>query len=130
MSEKEIHFDIRLKDSVDGPFSIHVVEQGDFYIIDGLGTTSLKLPTDHQALGEIAEVIHLLINRGDDVRDDDDYPVARLEDDNCHTCGGQGFAEYLDCPEAWGEGCPSEKNHLITCPNCGGSGNSKDCSVW
>ena len=50
------------------------------------------------------------------------------EEPTCPTCGGDGTAEYDDCPEAWGEDCPSEMNHLIQCPNCRGSGLLKDCS--
>ena len=49
------------------------------------------------------------------------------ESEPCPTCGGDGFIEYLDAPEAWGEDCPSEENHLIECTNCGGSGELKDC---
>ena len=52
------------------------------------------------------------------------------KDDLCPTCGGDGFAEYDDCPEAWGEDTPSLANHLIVCPNCGGSGLARDCAVW
>jgi hypothetical protein len=37
-------------------------------------------------------------------------------------CGGEGFIEYLECPEVWGEDCPSEVNHLVTCPDCAGTG--------
>lgn len=48
----------------------------------------------------------------------------------CPTCGGEGIAEYIDCPDAWGEDCPSEVNHLITCPNCGGSGLLEDCDYF
>lgn len=53
-----------------------------------------------------------------------------IDDDpaRCPTCGGDGTAEYYDCPESWGEDCPSEENHLIVCPNCRGSGLLKDCS--
>lgn len=50
-------------------------------------------------------------------------------DDSCPWCGGDGTAEYSECPEAWGEDCPSEVNHLITCPKCKGSGRAKDCDV-
>lgn len=59
--------------------------------------------------------------------DYDDY----YDDDESHCpwCGGDGFSEYLDCPEAWGEDCPSEANHLITCPQCKGSGLRSDCDV-
>lgn len=56
---------------------------------------------------------------------------CEYEDDDklCPWCGGDGIAEYLDCPEAWGEDCPSEENHLITCPGCRGTGLRKDCDV-
>lgn len=40
----------------------------------------------------------------------------------CSRCGGEGFIEYMDAPDTWGEDCPSEENHLITCPDCGGLG--------
>ena len=59
--------------------------------------------------------------------DDDDYDYDRDPDEFCPTCGGEGIAEYCDCPEAWDEDCPSEVNHLITCPNCKGSGRIEDC---
>ena len=45
----------------------------------------------------------------------------------CNDCGGEGIAEYDNHPEAWGEDCPSARNHWITCPNCGGSGKLEDC---
>jgi hypothetical protein len=51
------------------------------------------------------------------------------EDGICPWCGGDGIAEYLDCPEVWGEDCPSEPNHLIVCPQCRGSGNRSHCMV-
>ena len=55
-----------------------------------------------------------------DSRDDDqDFDRER---DRCDTCGGQGFIEYFDHPEVWGEDCPSLQNHLLTCPTCRGSG--------
>jgi hypothetical protein len=58
----------------------------------------------------------------------DDYEFGEDgPDDCCPDCGGEGIGEYIDHPEAWGEDCPSEVNHLITCPNCGGSGRLKDC---
>lgn len=38
-------------------------------------------------------------------------------------CGGEGFIEYADAgPSVWGEDTPSEKNHLVTCPQCYGTG--------
>ena len=64
----------------------------------------------------------------DDWDEDDDGDHSQME--HCPTCGGDGIAEYNDCPEAWGEDCPSEVNHLITCPNCGGSGKSEDAAAW
>lgn len=49
----------------------------------------------------------------------------------CPTCGGDGVESYLDAgPSAWGEDCPSEMDHLITCTNCKGTGLWKDCSTW
>jgi hypothetical protein len=49
----------------------------------------------------------------------DDY------DDNvvCDRCGGEGSIDYDDAgPAVWGEDCPSEMNHLVTCPDCLGQG--------
>ena len=51
------------------------------------------------------------------------------EEPRCPDCGGDGLVEYNDAgPSVWGEDCPSEENHLVTCPNCRGSGLLKDCS--
>ena len=51
-----------------------------------------------------------------DARDD-------FEDDRCDRCGGEGVIEYAEGgPEVWGEDCPSEVNHMVTCPDCGGNG--------
>lgn len=36
----------------------------------------------------------------------------------CSRCGGEGFIEYNDAPDLWGEDCPSEVNHLVDCPEC------------
>jgi len=42
---------------------------------------------------------------------------------DCLRCAGEGFIEYLEAgPDVWGEDCPSEENHLVTCPDCGGTG--------
>ena len=58
----------------------------------------------------------------DDYWDGENEPI-------CPSCGGEGMVEYLDAgPSVWGEDCPSEENHLVTCPNCRGSGLLKDCS--
>ena len=41
----------------------------------------------------------------------------------CDRCCGDGMIEYLDGDGTdWGEDCPSEVNHLITCRQCGGTG--------
>lgn len=49
----------------------------------------------------------------------------------CCTCGGDGMIEYMEGgPETWGEDCPSEENHLVTCPNCRGSGLLRDCTTF
>jgi len=63
----------------------------------------------------------------DEEFDDDDFDA--LGEPRCPWCGGDGVAEYDECPEAWDEDCPSEKNHLITCPQCKGSGLLKDCDM-
>jgi len=43
--------------------------------------------------------------------------------DRCERCGGDGMIEYLAAgPSVWGEDCPSEPNHLVICPECGGQG--------
>ena len=59
----------------------------------------------------------------DDLFDDDD------DERSCPWCGGEGITEYLDDPGSWGEDCPSEENHLVTCSGCKGSGLRKDCDV-
>lgn len=52
---------------------------------------------------------------------DDDYDGEPRED--CWRCGGDGVIDYMDAgPDVWGEDCPSEVNHLVTCPDCGGTG--------
>lgn len=61
---------------------------------------------------------------------DDDYDECDDIREACPTCGGEGFVEYMDAPEVWGEDCPSEENHLVDCPNCGGSGDAKACTHW
>jgi hypothetical protein len=44
----------------------------------------------------------------------------------CDRCGGEGFYEYNDGDGSdWGEDCPSEENHLITCRKCHGTGEIK-----
>lgn len=61
---------------------------------------------------------------------DDDYSDHEYSDEpECPWCGGEGMAEYAESPEAWGEDCPSEVNHLIRCPQCKGSGLAKDCDI-
>lgn len=57
------------------------------------------------------------------------WPLSELADDHhwmeahewageCELCGGEGFREYLDAPDEWGEDSPSEANHLIPCRGC------------
>ena len=58
----------------------------------------------------------------DDYDDDDWLHGDDFGDNRCDHCGGEGFLEYSDHPELWGEDCPSEVNHLETCPTCGGMG--------
>jgi hypothetical protein len=41
----------------------------------------------------------------------------------CDRCGGDGMIEYNDGDGSdWGEDCPVELNHLITCRACQGTG--------
>ena len=47
------------------------------------------------------------------------------EDNRCERCCGEGFVEYNDAPDTWGEDCPSEVNHLVTCPDCRGTGEAR-----
>jgi DnaJ-class molecular chaperone len=56
-------------------------------------------------------------------------PICKEELDwvDCDRCGGNGFVEYNDAPEIWGEDCPGEINYLVTCPECGGTGGGLDC---
>jgi hypothetical protein len=51
---------------------------------------------------------------------DDDFDYER---DHCQRCGGEGHIEYAEAgPDVWGEDSPSEVNHLVTCPDCRGTG--------
>ena len=47
----------------------------------------------------------------------DDYDT---DDEDCPQCDGEGLVSYLDHPETWGEDCPSEADHGVTCPECQG----------
>lgn len=38
----------------------------------------------------------------------------------CDRCGGEGFIEYKEAPEVWGDDFPAEVNHLVVCPLCEG----------
>jgi len=40
----------------------------------------------------------------------------------CENCYGDGFVEYMEHSELWGEDCPPEPNHMVICPECGGTG--------
>ena len=53
----------------------------------------------------------------------DDGDWDDIDSDVCPQCGGEGFIEYDDAgPSVWMEDCPSEENHLVDCPECGGTG--------
>ena len=54
--------------------------------------------------------------------DDDGFDLT------CDRCGGDGVVEYADSPDVWGEDCPSEMDHLVTCPACYGRGFIGDVS--
>lgn len=59
-------------------------------------------------------------------RGSDDGPYCtcgnHMEWEDCYLCGGDGHREYVDSPDEWGEDCPSEVNHLVTCRECDGYG--------
>lgn len=56
----------------------------------------------------------------------DDRDYDDLDRDTCERCGGDGSIEYMDAgPSVWGEDCPSEVNHLVECPDCGGTGSAE-----
>jgi PRTRC genetic system protein A len=63
----------------------------------------------------------------EDQSDFDDSPATcsvcgqELDSVDCDRCGGDGFVEYMDAPDTWGEDCPSEENHLVTCQDCRGN---------
>ena len=40
------------------------------------------------------------------------------DDWECGRCGGEGFVEYADSDDLWGEDSPSRVNHLLICPDC------------
>lgn len=47
----------------------------------------------------------------------------------CDQCGGDGYVEYNDAPETWGEDCPSQRNHLVACPGCAGAQRDREFAV-
>ena len=58
---------------------------------------------------------------------DDDYDYECDEEPSCHTCGGEGWVESVAEESGrwgWDDDGPGK------CPNCRGSGLSKDCSTW
>ena len=59
-----------------------------------------------------------MIYGDDDCDSDGDW----LNDLTCERCDGSGSIEYAENPDVWGEDCPSEKDHLVTCPDCQGRG--------
>ena len=71
-------------------------------------TVSTPMTTPPDPAGDSPDLIY-----------DDDYCEPNL----CQECGGEGFIEYNDAgPSYWGEDCPSEENHLVTCRHCRGTG--------
>lgn len=63
---------------------------------------------------------------GSDFSDDWDDCI---DNDLCPDCGGDGIDEYDNHLEVW-QGPKVYANHIITCPNCGGSGRLKDCKYF
>jgi hypothetical protein len=67
---------------------------------------------------------------------DDDYDECGCGDEdcpqcggrNCWECGGDGWvdgAELADEDPFW-----YDADEIYKCPNCGGSGDGKDCTYW
>ncbi len=64
---------------------------------------------------------------------EDDYDDCGCGDPDCSECG-------RDCWECSGDGYVSgedmndplwyDEDELYRCPNCGGSGDAKDCTYW
>ena len=52
----------------------------------------------------------------------DDYFDDDGHGNDCVRCGGDGFVEYFDAEDTWGEDCPSMENHFVRCPDCKGNG--------
>lgn len=65
---------------------------------------------------------------------DEDYDGCGCGDSDCPECGGRL------CWECGGDGFVSgedmndplwyDEDEFYKCPNCGGSGNGKDCTYW
>lgn len=58
---------------------------------------------------------------------DEDRDFDFEEEPTCHTCGGDGWVDSVaETTGRWGWDTPNAG----TCPNCNGSGLSKDCTTW
>ena len=58
---------------------------------------------------------------------DEDRDFDFEEEPTCHTCGGDGWVDSVaEATGRWGWDTPKAG----TCPNCNGSGLSKDCTTW
>lgn len=54
--------------------------------------------------------------------DDEDYN----EDLDCWQCGGEGLVDGAEL----GDPLWYDEDNFYKCPNCGGSGDAKDCTYW
>lgn len=62
------------------------------------------------------------VREDDDPPDDEDFGNPEY----CEECGGDGWISYMDAgPSYWGEDCPSEVDHPVTCRACRGTGLSR-----
>lgn len=89
--------------------------------------SNCKTVTEHRAESEPTCTKYVCVICG--TVNDMDFDDDAFDSEPCPTCGGEGDAEYQDCPEAWGGDTPDLLNHMIRCPNCGGSGRIEDCDV-
>lgn len=63
------------------------------------------------------------------LREQHEYELLRHGEDGdpaeCDRCAGEGWVNYADHPETWGEDCPSQTDHPETCRECGGDGRTE-----
>lgn len=54
-------FEVRVSDAGDGPGNVLVSEGPEYFYVDGIDPTTLRLPKDNSSLGTVAEIITKLL---------------------------------------------------------------------